>query len=102
MSHDNFAAGVKPQSEDRVAHPPMCRVLMHNDDYTTMEFVVEVLVQVFHKTDVEAHQIMLSVHHKGAGICGVYPHEIAETRVAKVHSMARKSGFPLRCSLEEV
>jgi ATP-dependent Clp protease adaptor protein ClpS len=74
---------------------------MHNDDYTTMEFVVEVLEGVFHKAATEAHRIMLTIHHEGTGVCGTFPHDIAETKVARVHRMARQAGFPLRCSLEE-
>ncbi|BCR03905.1 hypothetical protein DESUT3_09740 [Desulfuromonas versatilis] len=75
---------------------------MHNDDYTTMEFVVQVLEAVFRKPPTEANQIMLNIHLKGVGLCGVYPHEIAETKVDKVHAMARSEGFPLRCSMEQV
>jgi ATP-dependent Clp protease adaptor protein ClpS len=82
--------------------PPMFTVLMHNDDYTTMEFVVEALISVFRKSPTEANRIMLHIHFKGSGVCGIYPYEVAETRVARVHSMARKEGFPLRCSLEKV
>ena len=86
----------------RTKQPPMYVVIMHNDDYTTMEFVVEALVWVFHKSPTEANRIMLHIHFKGAGICGTYPFEIAETKVSKVHDLARREGFPLRCSLEQV
>ncbi|MDT8441547.1 MAG: ATP-dependent Clp protease adaptor ClpS [Desulfuromonadales bacterium] len=82
------------------SRPPLFRVLMHNDDYTTMEFVVEALMAVFHKGPTEANRIMLHIHFKGAGVCGVFPFEVAETKVAKVHAMARARGFPLRCSLD--
>lgn len=78
----------------------MYRVLMHNDDYTTMDFVVAVLVVIFGKPFDEAERIMLNVHRKGVGICGVYPQEIAETKIAQVHERAQESGFPLRCSME--
>lgn len=74
---------------------------MHNDDYTTMEFVVQVLESVFHKAPAEANQVMLNIHFKGVGMCGTYPLEIAETKVARVHALARNEGFPLQCSLEE-
>jgi ATP-dependent Clp protease adaptor protein ClpS len=84
-----------------IKRPPMFTVLMHNDDYTTMEFVVEALIVVFHKSPTEANRIMLHIHFKGAGVCGVYPFEVAETKVSKVHEMARREGFPLRCSLEQ-
>jgi len=81
--------------------PPLFKVLIHNDDYSTMEFVVHVLESVFHKSTAEATRIMLNVHHKGIGLCGVYPCEIAETKVDKVHSMAAKAGYPLRCSIDK-
>lgn len=92
------------QSKERAAtkQPPLYTVVMHNDDYTTMEFVVETLISIFHKSPTEANRIMLHIHFKGAGACGTYPYEIAETKVSKVHSMAQKEGFPLRCSLEKV
>jgi ATP-dependent Clp protease adaptor protein ClpS len=89
------------RSRASIKKPPMFTVLMHNDDYTSMEFVVEALVAVFHKSATEANRIMLHIHFKGSGVCGVYPYEIAETKVSKVHDMARKEGFPLRCSLEQ-
>lgn len=82
--------------------PPLYRVLMHNDDYTTMDFVVQVLESVFRKSPAEANQIMLKIHFKGVGTCGVYPREVAETKIGKVHSLARSDGYPLRCSLESV
>lgn len=82
--------------------PRHCRVLLHNDDYTTMDFVVEILCTVFHKNQDEAVRVMLAVHEKGRGDCGVYPAEVAETKVAVVHGRARAAGFPLRCSLEDV
>ncbi len=84
-----------------VREPRNYRVLLHNDDYTTMEFVVDILITVFHKTPAEADAIMLAVHEKGLGSCGVYTEEVAETKVAQVHDKARKAGFPLRCSMEE-
>lgn len=87
--------------EANLEEPTHCRVLLHNDDYTTMDFVVEILCAVFHKTQDEAVAIMLAVHEKGRGDCGVYPLEVAETKVSIVHGRARAAGFPLRCSLEE-
>lgn len=80
--------------------PQMFRVLLHNDDYTTMDFVVAILVSVFRKPKGEAVRIMLNVHHQGIGMCGVYPAQVAETKVATVHNRARDNGFPLRCSME--
>ena len=90
--------GTKGQAKS--GDPARFRVLMHNDDYTTMEFVVQVLQEVFHKSATEANQVMLNIHFKGTGICGLYPFDIAETKVSRVHVVAREAGFPLRCSLE--
>lgn len=87
------------QKADR---PPHYKVLMHNDDYTTMEFVVEVLQSVFLKDAAAANHIMLQIHLRGIGVCGIYPFEIAETKVHKVYQLARATGYPLRCSLEPV
>ncbi|MGH7898824.1 MAG: ATP-dependent Clp protease adapter ClpS [Candidatus Binatia bacterium] len=91
----------KTRTEKKVKQPPLYRVLLHNDDYTTMEFVVFVLESVFHHSEAEATQIMLHVHRKGIGVAGVYPREVAETRVDQVHTLARAYEFPLRCSLDE-
>lgn len=90
----------KPQQRSAPVQPPLFRVVMHNDDYTTMEFVVEALMSVFHKGPTEANRIMLHIHFRGEGVCGVFPFEVAETKVARVHAMARSRGFPLRCSLD--
>jgi len=89
------------ESRSKTAPPPLFRVLMHNDDFTSMDFVVEVLEAVFHKSTTDANRIMLNIHFKGLGICGVYPHEIAETKIDQVHALARGEGFPLRCSMEQ-
>jgi ATP-dependent Clp protease adaptor protein ClpS len=75
-------------------------VLMHNDNYTTMEFVVLMLEAVFHKPAAEAERIMLQVHTNGIGICGVYTAEVAETKICVVHRHAREHGFPLMCTME--
>lgn len=88
------------ESKPKLKEPPRFAVLLHNDDYTTMEFVVEVLKRYFHKQDEEAVQIMLQIHQKGKGVAGVYSHEIAETKVMQVHEYARTKGFPLLCSIE--
>lgn len=84
----------------RTDEPPLYRVLLLNDDYTTMEFVVDVLMRVFHKPEPEATRIMLNVHHQGVGVCGVYPYEIAETKVDTVDRLAKERGFPLKCLME--
>jgi len=103
--------GKKPQHESNTAtatrtkpktqHPPMYKVLLINDDYTTMEFVVHILQKFFQKSFEEANQIMLNVHSKGQGICGFYPHEIAETKVAQVLEYSKKNEYPLQCTLEQ-
>lgn len=87
-------------SEEQVREPEMYKVLLHNDDYTTMDFVVEVLMMVFSKDFQEATRIMLDVHRKGVGLCGVYTYEIAETKVETVHTLARENGYPLKCTME--
>lgn len=86
--------------KERVREPERFVVLLHNDDYTSMEFVVEILQEIFHKDNAEAMRIMLSVHEKGLGRCGVYTAEIAEAKVRHVTQKARAAGFPLRCTME--
>ena len=90
----------KTRPAAKTKRPPLYKVLLHNDDYTTMEFVVWLLETVFHHDETTATQIMLHVHKNGIGVAGVYPYEIAETRVAKVETLARAHEFPLRCTLE--
>jgi ATP-dependent Clp protease adaptor protein ClpS len=84
----------------RLQRPPLFRVLLHDDDFTTMDFVVEVLEVIFRHPRAEATRIMLDVHNKGVGLAGVYPHEIAETRAAKVMEAARAQEFPFLCTVE--
>jgi ATP-dependent Clp protease adaptor protein ClpS len=81
--------------------PKLHTVLLLNDDYTTMDFVVKILESVFDKPSDEAFRIMLEVHQAGRGLCGAYPWEVAETKVALVHELARREGFPLRALIEE-
>ena len=90
---------VKPAS--RVKKPSMYKVIMLNDDYTPMEFVVMVLERYFSKSHDEATHIMMHVHQKGVGICGVYTYEIAETKVTQVMDLARQHQHPLQCTLEK-
>ncbi len=89
------------ESHIELDEPPMYRVVLHNDDYTTMEFVVHVLMTVFHKSELESEQIMLDVHKKGRGICGVYTLEIAKTKVEQVRTLARQNKFPLMATYEK-
>ena len=79
---------------------PMFRVMLYNDDYTTFEFVIEILMQVFHKPEQEAMRITMNVHQHGKGVAGRYPREIAEMKVQEVHSRAENAGFPLRAGIE--
>ncbi|UCE86457.1 MAG: ATP-dependent Clp protease adaptor ClpS [Deltaproteobacteria bacterium] len=88
------------QTRRRVARPPRFKVVLFNDDYTPMEFVVGVLERIFNKGPAEATQIMLHVHKNGTGIAGVYVLEVAETKVAAVHRLAEERGYPLRSGVE--
>lgn len=88
-------------TKDEAKEPSMYKVLLHNDDYTTMDFVVEILMTVFNKSMEESILIMMSVHRQGIGICGLYTFEVAETKMNSVHALARGKGFPLRCSMEK-
>ncbi len=88
--------------DDDLQEPRRFKVLLHNDDYTTMDFVVRILRTVFKKSPDEATRIMFTVHEDGVGVCGIYPAELAEIKVSMVHTLARREGFPLRSSMEEV
>ncbi len=92
---------LKEKRDEKLKEPDMFRVVLHNDDYTTQEFVVEVLVKVFHKSVVEATRIMLNVHRHGTGQVGVFTYDIAATKVRQVTQMAREREFPLKCSMEK-
>lgn len=93
--------GVMEKARHKTAHPKKYKIFLLNDDYTTMEFVVEVLENVFGKSKVESTQVMLHVHRNGKGLAGVYAKDIAETKVAQVHSLAQDNGFPLKCEMEK-
>ena len=80
--------------------PDLYKVLLLNDDYTTMDFVIEILETVFHKSPAEAYRIMMAVHTQGKGLCGVYPFEVAETKVTKTMALAKAQQFPLQLSIE--
>lgn len=92
---------VKEEQKIKVNRPKLYKVIMHNDDYTTMEFVIEILRDIFNKATPEATKIMLDVHKKGAGIAGIYPYDIAVTKITQVHNEATQKGFPLKLSLKE-
>ena len=89
------------ETRQRTKKPSMYKVIMLNDDYTPMEFVILVLERFFKKSRAEATQIMLHVHQKGMGVCGLYPYEIAETKVVQVMDFARKNQHPLQCTMEK-
>lgn len=91
----------KEKTRSKTKKPPLFKVLLHNDDYTTMDFVVYILKVVFYKENADAEAIMLNVHQRGSGVAGVYTFEIAEAKVDKVTKMARAQDFPLRLSIEE-
>lgn len=93
-------SGTATVNKQKLQPPRKYKVLMHNDDYTTMEFVVLVLQKYFQKNYNEAQAIMLEVHSRGYGVCGIYTYEVAESKVAKVIKYARENGHPLRCSTE--
>jgi len=95
-------ASPEASSQQDARQPSMYRVVLHNDDYTTMEFVVDVLVSVFHKPAAEATRIMLDVHRQGHGVCGVYILDVARTKASEVHRRARQREYPLRCTCEPV
>jgi ATP-dependent Clp protease adaptor protein ClpS len=92
---------VLTENKQKVEKPPLFKVLLHNDDYTTQEFVVFILQTVFHKSPTDAYRIMMAVHQQGLGIAGVYTYEIAEAKVSKVTDLARSKEFPLLCTMEE-
>lgn len=100
-SIDGGQTGIATETKKKVEKPPRFKVLLHNDDFTTMEFVIMVLKAVFHKSDAEAFKIMMAVHNAGVGVAGVYAFEIAEAKVSKATELARSNEYPLLCTLEE-
>ena len=101
MTSTDSTTRPKVSRDVREDRPPMYKVLLHNDDYTTMDFVVDILIQVFGKSLEKATQIMLNVHNEGKAVCGIYPREIAETKVQTVHNLAGRKGFPLKSTMEK-
>lgn len=91
---------VLERTKQETKRPELYKVFLLNDDYTTMDFVIEVLETIFNKQPAEAYRIMMLVHTQGKGLCGVYPHEIAETKVETVVTAAREHGFPLKAAME--
>jgi ATP-dependent Clp protease adaptor protein ClpS len=100
---DSFEHSSTPDTgfDEEIAEPKVYRVIMLNDHYSTMDFVVAVLVRVFRKTEQEAVMIMMNIHQKGQGDCGVYTYDIARTKINQVHTLARQNGYPLKCVMEE-
>ena len=98
---NNGTAVVEKTADPKTKKPPMYSVVLLNDDYTPMEFVVSVLEQFFNKDRIQATQVMLEVHTKGKGICAIYPHDIASTKVHQVNAYARQNQHPLLCTMEK-
>ena len=101
-SEYDFGVDIAGDQDQELKEPDMYSVILHNDHYTTMDFVVEVIVGVFQKPVIEAEKIMMDVHKKGKGAVGAYPYDIAATRCARVKQMAREREFPLKCTIEKV
>jgi ATP-dependent Clp protease adaptor protein ClpS len=100
VKYPDFQKEIHEVIEEKTTEPPMYKVLLHNDDYTTKAFVVEILMAVFNKSIEEATSLMWHVHRNGSGVCGIYPYELAETKVNLVMMVARENGFPLKTSME--
>jgi len=100
-TQENLENQSKTLEREERKRPPLYKVILHNDDYTTMEFVVFILKVVFGKKEEEAYIIMRSVHEEGSGVCGIYTYEIAESKAQKVTELARKEEFPLKCTIDK-
>lgn len=102
MADRNQTGGaVKERTDTKTRNPKLFNVILLNDDYTTMEFVLQILETLFQKSPAEAYRIMMNVHRNGRGLAGVYTHEVAETKADKVASLAAEAGYPLRAIIEE-
>jgi ATP-dependent Clp protease adaptor protein ClpS len=97
---DGVRGDVATKTRPKTQRPSLYKVLLLNDDYTPMEFVIHVLERFFHKSHEDATRIMLHVHHKGVGVCGVYTFDVAETKVAQVIEFSRQNQHPLQCTME--
>ena len=102
MSEFDIDEKLKSKSHLKIKPPRSYKVLLHNDNFTTMEFVVFVLEKIFNKSLTEATQIMMHVHNNGIGICGAYTYEVAEMKVESVHGLAEQHEFPLQATMEEI
>jgi len=100
-TENDIEGGVLFDEDTDTKEPDEYRVILLNDDYTTMEFVVAVIMSVFHRELLDATRIMLDVHRKGKGVVGTYTYDIAATKINRVHEMARENGFPLKCIMEK-
>ncbi len=92
---------VLSETKKKLEKPPLFRVLLHNDNYTTMDFVVFILMYVFNRSEDDAITIMLQVHQQGVGLAGVYPYEVAETKISRVTALAKENEYPLLCTMEQ-
>ncbi len=101
LPHDDDAPGIALKTRPKTKKPSLYKVLLLNDDYTPMDFVVQVLQTFFNKDFAEANTIMLQVHRRGVGLCGVYTHEVAETKVGQVMAASRRAQHPLQCMMEK-
>ena len=100
MTHDQSQVQNQPEVHEEVLEPSLYSVFLLNDDFTTQEFVIQILVQFFYKSEAEAHKIMLKVHNDGKGLCGTYTKDVAETKIYLVQQAAKENHFPLKCSME--
>ena len=101
IKHPDSQEEILEEIDEKTTEPPMYKVLLHNDDYTTKAFVVEILVAIFNKSIDEATGLMWQVHRNGIGVCGIYPYELAETKINLVTMTARENGFPLKATMEK-
>lgn len=95
------SSSVREKSNTKLAEPKKYKVIMHNDDFTTMEFVVDILIKIFHKSPADAQALMLLVHRTGMAVIAVYPYDIAATKVVEATRCAQAAGFPFRVTMEE-
>jgi len=100
--HERDHGAMVETSKPETARPPLYSVLLLNDDYTPMDFVVQILESIFHRQPAEAYRIMMQVHTQGSGLAGAYTHDIAETKIATVLAVAQEAGYPLQATMEQV